>query len=171
MTVMDLVLYPDAPLLEKAAPVTEFGPELIAFAEDMIATMHAFEGVGLAAPQVGIAKRIFVLCEPDGEPLCIVNPEISEMEGSESREEGCLSMPRVYASVKRAAKLRLQGYNERGERLDFHAAGLLARIIQHEHDHLEGILFPDRLDIISREALLREWVEVRKELLEAPDRA
>jgi len=171
MAIMDIVLYPDAPLLEKAAPVTEFDDALVTLAQDLFETMRAFDGVGLAAPQVGLSKRIFVLCEPDQEPLCVVNPVLSEVEGSVKGEEGCLSMPRVYATVPRAKSLRLEGFDETGAPIDLRAEDMLARIIQHEHDHLEGILFPDRLDILTREALLREWGEVRKELLEAPGRA
>lgn len=170
MATLDLVLYPDAPLLEKAAPVITFDAELAALAQSMIETMKVFDGVGLAAPQVGISKRLFVVGEVDKEPFCVVNPELSDLEGKEMGEEGCLSMPRIYAPVPRATSLRLSGFNERGEPIDLRAQGLLARIIQHEHDHLEGILFPDRLDILSRETLLREWNEVRKELLEAINR-
>lgn len=170
MATMDLVLYPDAPLLEKAAPVITFDAELATLAQNMIETMKVFDGVGLAAPQVGVSKRIFVVGEVDQEPFCVVNPELSDLEGKEMGEEGCLSMPRVYAPVSRATRLRLTACNERGEPIEVQAKGMLARIIQHEYDHLEGVLFPDRLDILSRETLLREWTEVRKELLEAINR-
>lgn len=167
MAIRDIVLYPDAPLLQKAEAFDVIGPEVAALAKDMIDTMFAADGVGLAGPQIGIAKRIFVMCEPDGEPRCIVNPEILEKSGSELGEEGCLSMPRVYAQVPRATRLKLRGLDETGAEVEFEAAGFAARIIQHEYDHLEGVLFPDRLDIISREDKLREWQQVRAELTQA----
>lgn len=168
MALRDIVLYPDAPLLEKATPYETVGPEVAQLAKDMIETMFAADGVGLAGPQVGIAKRIFVMCEPEGEPRCIVNPEILDKSGSEVGEEGCLSMPRIYGQVPRATWLRLRGLDEHGEEIEFEARGFAARIIQHEYDHLEGILFPDRLDIITREDKLREWQQVRAELTLAP---
>jgi peptide deformylase len=167
MAVRDIVYFPDAPLCDKAAPVEEFTPELVALAQDMIDTMHAYDGVGLAGPQIGLSKRIFVMCEPDGEPLCIVNPEIIDKSGSALGEEGCLSMPRVYAQVPRATWLKLRAFDEYGEPMEFEATDFAARIIQHEFDHLEGILFPDRLDILSREDKLREWEQNRAELMQA----
>ncbi len=167
MAIRDIVLYPDAPLLQKAEPFDVIGPDVAILANDMIDTMFAANGVGLAGPQIGIAKRIFVMCEPDGEPRCIVNPEILEKTGSELGEEGCLSMPKVYAQVPRATWLRLRGQDETGAEVEFEASGFAARIIQHEYDHLEGVLFPDRLDIISREDKLREWQQVRTELMQA----
>jgi len=167
MAVRDIVYFPDSPLLDKATPYEEFTPDLVALAQDMIDTMDAYDGVGLAGPQIGIAKRIFVMCEPDGEPLCIINPEILEKSGSALGEEGCLSMPRVYAQVPRATWLRLRGFNEHGEPVEFEASDFAARIIQHEYDHLEGVLFPDRLDILSREDKLREWEQIRAEMKQA----
>ena len=164
MAVMNVVLYPDAPLLEKAVPYEDAGPELAALADDMIETMRAHEGVGLAGPQVGLSKRIFVMQEPEHEPRCFINPEIVEKEGEELGEEGCLSMPRVYGQVPRATRIRLLAMDERGRELDVELTGFAARIVQHEYDHLEGILFPDRLDILSREDKLREWEEIRSEM-------
>jgi peptide deformylase len=171
MAVLDIVLFPDEPLLKKAAPVDEIGPDMPQLVQDMIETMFEYDGVGLAAPQVGIAKRIFVLCEREGEPMCVINPVLSELEGREEGEEGCLSMPQVYAKVPRATRLRVRGFDEFGEPIDMVAEGFLARIIQHENDHLDGILFPDRLDIITREAVLREWNERRLQLLQETTRA
>lgn len=166
MAVLDLVLYPDDPLTKKSAPYaeSEIGPELAQLAEDMLETMHTYSGVGLAGPQVGIAKRIFVLCEPDGDPMCFINPEILEMEGCEQAEEGCLSIPQVYGNVPRATRIRVRALNQRGKPQEFEAFDFLARIIQHEYDHLEGIVFPDRLDIISRQEKLQEWETVRKQM-------
>ena len=166
MSVLNIVLYPDDPLTRKAEPFAEIGPEVARLAKDMIETMHAADGVGLAGPQVGVAKRIFVYHEPNGEPRCLVNPEILAMEGSEEGEEGCLSMPRVYSDrIPRATYVQVRGFDETGAPVELEARNFLARIIQHEYDHLEGILFPQRLDIISREAVLQEWAVVRQELL------
>ncbi|MBI2423115.1 MAG: peptide deformylase [Candidatus Hydrogenedentes bacterium] len=165
---MDVVLYPDDPLTQKAEPFDCVGPEAPQLAKNMIETMDAHDGVGLAGPQVGIAKRIFVLCEPDQEPMCFINPEILEMEGREEGEEGCLSMPGIYAkNVPRATRVRVKALDAEGQPFEMEAHGFLARIIQHEYDHLEGILFPDRLDIITRGIVLQDWTEVRQELLSA----
>lgn len=162
MAVMNITVYPDAPLLKRAAPVTQFGPELVQLVEDMVETMFSSDGVGLAAPQVGISRQLLVLCEPDGEPMCLVNPEIVEMEGKAYLEEGCLSLPGVYANVPRATRIRVRAQDPEGNPLDFEAHDFLARIIQHESDHLEGKLFPERLDLMTRDALFAEWEELRK---------
>ena len=171
MSVFDITLYPDDPLTKKAAPVENFGPELVRLAEKMLETMRQYEGVGLAGPQVGLTQRIFVLCEPEGDPMCLVNPEIVDQDGKELGEEGCLSMPRLYAPVPRATWLRVKAFSPEGEALDFEARDFLARIIQHENDHLDGVLFPDRLDILTREDLYRQWADIRKEMAEAAQRS
>lgn len=157
MAVMKVLEYPAAPLTEIALPVLKFGFDLECLAEDMIDTMTAFEGVGLAAPQVGVRRRLFVLCEPGGEPMCLVNPEIVEMDGKAYGEEGCLSLPDLYAAVPRATRIRVRAFDLDGTSCDFEAQDYLARIIQHEYDHLQGKVFPDRLDAMTRSALLEEW--------------
>src|ERR1051325_917815 len=105
MAVLSIVLYPDDPLTKVASPIENIGPKIQRLSEDMFETMYAHEGVGLAGPPGGIAKRIFVLHEPDGEKMCLVNPEISELEGSEEGQEGCLSLPEIYVQVPRATRL------------------------------------------------------------------
>lgn len=167
MPVLDLVLYPDDPLRSKAEPYEGFDSDLEQLAEDMLETMYVYEGVGLAGPQVGLAKRLFVMHDPDGKAMCLVNPEILEAEGTEMGEEGCLSLPQVYAMVPRAPRIRVRAYDPHGTKREFESFGYEARIIQHEIDHLEGIVFPDRLDILSREAKLQEWAEIRERLLNA----
>lgn len=171
MAVRDIVLYPDPPLLDVAAPFAKIGPEVAQLAQDMFDTMHASEGVGLAGPQIGVSQRILVLAPPDGEEQCLVNPELSEFEGRVEGEEGCLSLPRVYGMVPRAEKVHVKAFDEHGKPLDFIAEGFVARIIQHECDHLDGKVFPDRLDILSREDVLREWTEKRREWMAAISRA
>jgi len=167
MALCDIVLYPDDPLTQKAEAFDTIGPEVAELAADMLETMETFVGVGLAGPQVGVSKRIIVLREPEHEPMCLVNPEISQMQGRVEGEEGCLSLPQIYAMVPRATRIRVRGFDERGRPLNFVARDFLARIIQHECDHLEGIVFPDRLDILSREATLREWDAVRQQMTAA----
>jgi len=171
MSILNLTLYPDDPLKRVAEPFEEVGPEVVRLAEDMIETMYAHDGVGLAGPQVGIAKRIFVLHNPDtGDEMCLVNPQILEAEGRESGEEGCLSIPQVYAEVPRATRIRVRALDPFGNLLEFEAEDFLARIIQHEYDHLDGVVFLDRLDILTRQAKLQEWEETRARLLASLDR-
>ena len=165
MAVRRVVYFPDDPLTKKARPVETFDRKLEELAGDLFETMRAYEGVGLAAPQVGISKRLFVCQEPDGDPLCFVNPEIHDPEGREEGEEGCLSMPRMFGMVPRATQIRVTAQDLAGEQLEFEAENFFARIIQHETDHLNGILFPERLDIITRQEKLEEWATVREQLL------
>jgi peptide deformylase len=168
MAIRDILLYPDSMLARKAQPVNLVGPEIAQLAADLFESMQAFDGVGLAAPQIGVSKRVLVLHEPEKDVgMCLVNPEIFESDGQETGEEGCLSLPHIYAPVSRHARIRVCAMNEHGKPLDFEAAGLLARIIQHETDHLDGVVFLDRVDILTREAKLQEWKEVRNQLAAA----
>jgi peptide deformylase len=170
MALLDIVLYPDDPLRQVAEPFDRFTADVEELAHDMIQTMSAYDGVGLAGPQVDVAKQIIVLHEPEGEPMCLVNPEITLQGERVEGEEGCLSLPHIYAIVPRASRVHVRAYSEKGKRLDFDAEDFLARIIQHEYDHLQGIVFPDRLDIITREDKLQEWEMVRQQLLVAARR-
>jgi peptide deformylase len=169
MSVLNLVYFPDDPLTQKADPVEEFNPDLETLAVNMLETMHASQGVGLAAPQIGLSRRMFVLKEPEGEEMILVNPEILVMEGKEFGEEGCLSMPQVYADVPRATRIEVKAQDLGGTWTEFEATNFLARIIQHEYDHLDGILFPERLDIITRQEKLMQWAEVREQMLSKED--
>jgi peptide deformylase len=171
MSILNVVLYPDDPLTQVAEHVTEFGPELERFVEDMFETMHAYEGVGLAAPQVGVSKRLFVLHEPEGQKMCLVNPEILEAEGTEESSEGCLSLPQIYVPVQRATRIQVRAKDPGGRTREFEATDLLARIIQHETDHLDGIVVLDRTNILSRQAALQEWEGVRERLLSGAGRS
>ncbi|HOC69213.1 MAG TPA: peptide deformylase [Candidatus Hydrogenedentes bacterium] len=158
---MNIVLYPDAPLRKKALRIEHFGPELARLAEEMVEIMMNSDGVGLAAPQVGISRQLLVLCEPESDPVCLINPEIVEMEGNAYGEEGCLSLPGLYASVPRATRIRVLAQDCDGNHHEIEAHDFLARIIQHEYDHLQGIVFPERLDVLTRNALLEEWSAMR----------
>ena len=158
---MNIVLYPDEPLQCVAAPVEAFGRKLEKTATRMLEIMYENEGVGLAAPQVGLAQRFFVCHEPESDPMCLINPEILDIEGAETGDEGCLSLPQIYAPVERATRIRVRALDLEGNPLEFEAHGLLARIIQHETDHLEGRIFLDRVDILTRQSKLKEWEELR----------
>jgi peptide deformylase len=172
MSILNLTLYPDDPLKRTAEPFTDLGPDLPTFAQNMVETMYAHDGVGLAGPQVGLAKRIFALHNPDtDEPMCLVNPEILERSGREEGEEGCLSLPTVYAPVPRATRILVRALDPWGAAMEFEAHDFLARIIQHEYDHLDGIIFLDRLDILTRQAKLQEWEEARARLMASLQRS
>ncbi|MDZ4861333.1 MAG: peptide deformylase [Candidatus Hydrogenedentes bacterium] len=165
MSVLNIVFYPDDPLTQVAAPIDRVGPAIQRLVEDMFETMYASEGVGLAGPQVGVAKRLFVLHEPDGEKMCLINPEITELEGRDVGQEGCLSLPEIYVQVPRATRIHVRALNEKGEPVDFEATDFLARIIQHEFDHLNGALILDRVDVLTRHAKMQEWEDIRGRLL------
>ena len=129
-------------LREKAKEVKEVNPSIIKLLDNMVDTLFAADGVGLAAPQIGVSKRVVVV-KVDEVLVELINPVILEKEGAKSAEEGCLSIPNITGDVVRAARVRVQGLNRHGQLLDFQAERLLARALQHEIDHLEGILFVD----------------------------
>ena len=131
---------------------------------DMLETMYAAPGIGLAATQVNIHKRILVTDVSDerNEPLCLINPDILSAEGSVSSEEGCLSVPGVFEAVSRAERIVVRALDENGETLEFDAEGLLAICIQHEVDHLEGKLFVDYLSALKRDRLKKKMVKKGK---------
>ncbi len=127
--------------------------------------MYTEEGIGLAAPQVGVSKRLFVMDirEDEAEPQAVVNPVIIEQSGSERGEEGCLSLPGLIGTVERPAQVVIEGLDLDGKPLRIEASDLLARCIQHEIDHLDGVLFIDHLSPIKRRMLLSKWKKRLKE--------
>ena len=127
--------------------------------------MYETDGVGLAAPQVGISKRVVVVDSRQSpeEKMVLVNPSIAKREGEELMQEGCLSVPGAFTDVKRSARVEVVAQDLTGEKIRFTAEGFLARIIQHEVDHLDGLLFIDRLDVIAREQALADWKEARED--------
>lgn len=160
MAIRPLSILGDPVLRKKSARVetiTDAHRELI---EDMYETMHANNGVGLAAPQVGISLRIAVLGIPEhGKQILhvtLINPEYDNAIGAQNDDEGCLSIPGVYDELKRAAKVDVRAWNEKGESITFTCEGLFARAVQHEVDHLEGRLFVDRLSVLRRQRLKKE---------------
>ena len=134
----------DTVLRQECRKVEKIDNRLLTLIEDMINTMYDADGVGLAAPQVGILKRLFVIDIGDG-PLVFINPEILETSGSQTGEEGCLSVPGRYEEVTRANYVKARALNEKGEEFILEAEELLARAICHENDHLNGVLFVDHL--------------------------
>ena len=170
MALLKIRHYPDPVLKKVAVPVTEFDESLRRLADDMAETMYAAPGIGLAAPQVGISKRLAVIdCsarDEDARLLVLVNPEIIDREGETCEEEGCLSVPEYYARVNRSAriKLRFQDLDERTHTIE--ADGLTAIACQHEIDHLDGILFVDHLSPLKRSIFRKKWKKTQDHLLE-----
>lgn len=156
---LELVTYGAKVLRQKAAPIEEITDEIRRLGQEMLQAMYAEGGVGLAAPQVGISKRILVLdgtsVDPAIRPMVLINPEISDPQGEEVGREGCLSLPGIEVEVKRSQKIHVQGRSLEGETLEFDAKGFFARIIQHETDHLNGILLIDYLKPMER--ILAIW--------------
>jgi peptide deformylase len=146
--------------------VSAFDRSLKALADDMLETMYAAPGVGLAGPQVGIGLRIFTFDDGETGPRVMINPELSEAEGEITEEEGCLSIPGPYHETRRAAVIRCRGVDLDGAPLDLIGEGLLARILQHETDHLDGTLYIDRLDEEGRKAVLAELRRIELGLAE-----
>lgn len=137
---------PDPVLRQKAVRVPEIDKSIIQLVDDMIMTMQKSEGVGLAAPQVGVSLRVITLQMPDQEPFCIINPEITKRNGEVELMEGCLSVPGYQGEVIRSVSIVAKGLNLKGEKIKIKAGGLLSQAIEHETDHLDGILYIDRLE-------------------------
>lgn len=167
MALLDILHYPEPLLKQRSQPISEFDDELRQLAENMAETMYDAPGVGLAAPQVGVLKRLIVLdCSSADEPadlILAVNPEIIAREGESLEEEGCLSVPGFFANVKRAARVRMRYQDVGGRTLERDAEGLLAVCVQHEIDHLEGILFVDRLSPLKRSMFRKKYLKLMKE--------
>jgi peptide deformylase len=146
----------DPVLKTPAKPVEDFDDALRRLSENMLETMYDAPGVGLAAPQVGISLRVFVFDDGTSGPMFMANPELLSTEGEVLEEEGCLSIPGPFYPTQRSSKIICRGQDLRGGPLEIAGEGLLARIFQHETDHLEGTLFIDRLDEEGRKAVLAE---------------
>ena len=167
MSVLPIVLYPDPVLREKCPPVERFDDELRRLAADMVETMYAAPGVGLAAPQVGETRRLAVVDvsvgEEEGALHVLVNPEVVEREGRGVEVEGCLSIPSLTEKVVRDERIVVRAQDLEGEPFELAAEGWLARAILHEIDHLDGVLFVDRLRGLRREKAKRFLRKMRKE--------
>lgn len=173
MTVREVLFYPEERdvLTTKCDPVEEVDDEIRELVGDLIETMYAANGVGLAAPQIGVTKRITVIdvSHPDSDerdPIVLINPEIIEEEGALKWEEGCLSFPGLYGDVKRAAKVKVRATNRDGEEYEIEGEELLSVALQHEIDHLDGVLFIERMSGLKRRMALKKYKKLRAQMEE-----
>ena len=161
MAIRKITEYPEPVLAKVGKPVTDFDKRLEDLCADMFETMYDAEGVGLAAPQIGLNLRLFVM-DCDGIKLIAANPEVIHVEGEQSGQEGCLSVGKVPAVVVRPLKARLKAQNEKGEWFERDAEGYAARAFLHETDHCDGKLFIDHLPRLRREMVIRKFNKDRK---------
>ncbi len=158
MALLPILKFPDPRLRTKAKPVAKVTPAISGLVDDMIETMYDAPGIGLAASQVDVHQRIIVIdiSEAKDEPLTLINPELSDFEGLQEQEEGCLSVPGFFEEVERAEKIHLKALDQYGKPYELDAEGLLAVCIQHECDHLEGKLFVDYLSNLKRQRIRKK---------------
>ncbi len=158
MAILDILHYPDPRLRTKASLVTEVTQEVRQLVDDMFETMYTAPGIGLAATQVNVHRRVIVVdtSEDHTASLCLINPEILDREGEEQMDEGCLSVPGVYETVMRAERVRIRALDRDGNVFEQWADGLLAVCIQHEIDHLDGKLFVDYLSSLKRQRIRKK---------------
>lgn len=162
----EIRLLGDPVLRRPAEPVPEMDDEIRALMDDMLETMYAADGVGLAAPQVGLSRQVIVLDvrASDTTPIGLANPRIVEQSRELARdEEGCLSLPGLSEVVERSATVTVEGLDRDGELRRIEASGLLARVLQHEIDHINGVLFIDRISPLKRKMLLSRWEKLKAE--------
>ncbi len=168
MAIREVRLLGDPVLRKEASDIVAFGDELRSLVRDMFETMYHEEGIGLAAPQIGVSSRVIVIDlrredHPD-EPMALVNPRLTWSSSDTSKQtEGCLSIPGLEEIVERPAKVRVEAHDPEGERVELHADDLLARALQHEIDHLDGVLFLDRVSALKRRMLLKKWKKLEEE--------
>jgi len=156
MAVRKIVIVPDPVLRKKAKRVTSFDKSLKKLIADMTDTLHEASGVGLAAPQVGVSERVIVLCINENEKtteLAIVNPEVTKRKGERICKEGCLSIPGYIGEIKRSEEVKVKGYNAEGKEIKIKGQGLLGQALEHEIDHLNGVLYVDHLE--SQDKLMK----------------
>jgi peptide deformylase len=165
MALRTILEFPDPRLRKRAETVTRFDAALGTLIDDMLETMYAAPGIGLAATQVDVHQRVIVIdiSSEHNEPLVLVNPEIVTREGEASTEEGCLSVPNIFDEIKRAAKVRVRAQDRSGTSFERDFDDILAVCIQHEMDHLEGRLFVDYLSDLKRERIRKKLDKDRKE--------
>ncbi len=162
----EVVKYPDPVLAKPGVPITVFDAKLKTLVDEMFESMYAAQGIGLAAPQISISQRLTVIdCSFKKNPeekIVLINPEIIDREGKQVEEEGCLSLPDIREKVQRAAWVKVKAQNVDGEWFEVEGEELLARAMQHEIDHLDGILFIDRLSRLKRDLVLRKIKKMQK---------
>ncbi len=167
MAKLPILEYPDERLRTKAAPVETVDDEVRRLVDDMLETMYDAQGIGLAATQVDVHRRVIVMDVSDerASPLVLINPEVTPLgDEREPMQEGCLSIPDYYAEVPRALRVHLKALDRDGESYELEAEGLLAHCIQHEHDHLEGVLFVDYLSPLKRDRVLKKMQKRHKQM-------
>ncbi|MFO8025621.1 peptide deformylase [Thiohalophilus sp.] len=166
MAILNILNYPDDRLRIKAKPVTEFDARLHRQIDDMFETMYAAPGIGLAATQVDFHQRLIVIdvSEDKSQPLVVINPEITEKDGIQQIDEGCLSVPGIYEPVERAEHIRLKMQDSDGKPVEMEAEGLLAVCIQHEMDHLQGKLFVDYLSDLKRQRIRKKLQKQQRQV-------
>lgn len=164
--ILEILKYPDKRLRTVAKPVENVNSEIKKQVKDMFETMYDAPGIGLAATQVNFHQRLIVVdvSEECNEPICLINPEIIEKNGEIEWEEGCLSVPNYYESVKRANEIKVSALNELGQSFEIEASDMLAVCIQHEMDHLNGILFVDHLSKLKQKRLKKKAEKQTKKL-------
>ena len=164
MSILTILEFPDKRLRTVASEVERVDDGIRKLVDDMIETMYSAKGVGLAATQVNVHKRVIVMdvSENKDEPICLINPQIVERDGVEESEEGCLSVPGFFEKVSRAEHIKVQALDRNGDRFELEARDLLAVCIQHEMDHLEGILFIDHLSKLKRDMVLKKLQKARR---------
>jgi peptide deformylase len=165
--ILKIVKFPEPVLQQPGEPVTEFDGELRKFVANLFETMYASQGIGLAAQQVGVAKRITVIDLSQGkdpaQKLVLINPEVISREGKQYEEEGCLSFPDIREKIARAAKVRIRAQDEKGKWFEMDGEELLSRAFQHEIDHLDGMLFIFRMSALKRDLNLRKIRKMQRE--------
>jgi len=172
MATLDILYFPDPRLRNVAQPVEQVDDEIRQLVDDMLETMYVAPGIGLAATQVNIDKRVVVIdvSEEKDQPLCLINPEILKLEGIEEMEEGCLSVPGIYETVQRADKIRFRALDRDGNAYESEADGLLAVCVQHEIDHLDGKLFVDYLSQLKRTRIRKKLEKEQRQIPSDPGR-
>jgi peptide deformylase len=165
--ILNIVKYPDPVLSKPGEPITEFDAELRKLIDDMFETMYASQGIGLAAPQVNVSKRLAVIDLSSGkdpkDKLVLINPEIISSEGKQYEEEGCLSFPEIREKVSRSAKVRVRAQDAKGKWFEMDGTELLSRCFQHEIDHVDGMLFIFRMSGLKREWSLRKIRKLQRD--------
>ena len=164
MALLEILHFPDPRLRKKAQPVDKVDDQIRQTVDDMFETMYQAPGIGLAATQVNIQKQIIVIdiSEEKNAPICLINPEIVQMDGEEEMEEGCLSVPGIFENIRRAEKITVKALDQHGNEYQKHADGLLAVCIQHEMDHLNGKLFVDYLSPLKRQRIKKKILKYQK---------
>jgi peptide deformylase len=166
MSLLKVVHYPEPVLLKVGKPVTEFDDELKKLVADMFETMYDAKGVGLAAPQVAVSKRLFVMDCSNGEDpeakMALINPEIISVEGEQYGDEGCLSFPGLYQKVERSLRAIVKFQDVNGEHFDLEVEDLEARCVLHETDHCDGIVFLDRMTVLKRQLAKQKIKRMQK---------